>query len=205
MSTTNEQTIAAYDAHVHGYVANTPNHISRTSREWLDASLEGLAPDAHILEIGSGFGHDAAYIEQQGLTVERSDVTPGFVRLLQEQGHNARHLNVLTDKIEGPYDLVFADAVLHHLTRPEAEIAARNVLGALSVGGRFAVSLRMGHPEGWSDEKLGVPRYFTHWEREGIKDVIRGVGFSSIVVTDEHRGPDFPWIHLVATNGEQGS
>ncbi|HUC89626.1 MAG TPA: methyltransferase [Patescibacteria group bacterium] len=198
MSETNQQTIAAYDAHIQGYVANTPSDISRTSKTWLDTSLDGLTPDARILEIGSGFGHDAAYIEQLGFTVERSDVTPGFVKLLQEQGHDARRLNVLTDEIEGPYDLVFADAVLHHLTRPETETAAQNVLGALSVGGRFAASLRIGHPEGWSDEKLGVPRYFSHWERDGIVDTIKGVGFASIVATDAHKvGPS--WLHFIAS------
>ncbi len=197
MSETNQPTIAAYDAHVQGYIANTPHEISRTAMAWLDDSLNGLDADARILEIGSGFGHDAAYIEQQGFRVQRTDVTPGFVRLLREQGHDARELNVLTDDIEGPYDLVFADAVLHHLTQPEAETATRNVLGALSVGGRFAASLRIGHAKGWSDEKLGVPRYFTHWERPGIEAVIKGVGYASIVATDGHKVGS-SWLHFIA-------
>jgi SAM-dependent methyltransferase len=200
MSETNDRTIAAYDAHVQGYVANTPQDISRTAKAWLDASLEGLPYDARILEIGSGFGHDAVYIEQQGYGVERTDVTPGFVKLLQGQGHEARHLNVLTDAIEGPYDLVLADAVVHHLTKPETTTAARNVLGALGVVGRFAISLRTGHSEGWSDEKLGVPRYFTHWERPGIEEVVKDVGFTSIVVTDGNKVAS-SWIHLIARKG----
>lgn len=197
MSDTNERTVAAYDAHVQGYVDNTPHEISRTAREWLDTSLEGLSTDARILEIGSGFGHDATYIEQKGYSVERTDVTPGFVDLLRGQGYDARQLNVLTDEITGPYDLVVADAVFHHLTRAEATTASRNVLGALGMGGRFAVSLRIGLREGWSDEKLGVPRYFTHWQRPGIEEVIKGAGFASIIATDGHK-VNFPWLHLIA-------
>lgn len=197
MSDTNERTVAAYDAHVQGYVTNTPHEISRTARGWLDTSLTGLSGDACILEIGSGFGHDAAYIEQKGYSVERTDATPGFVDFLRGQGYDARQLNVLTDEITGPYDLVVADAVFHHLTRPEAATASKNVLGALGVGGRFAVSLRIGLDEGWSDEKLGVPRYFTHWDRPGIEEVIRDAGFASIIATDGHK-VNFPWLHLIA-------
>lgn len=200
MSDTNERTVAAYNAHVQGYVDNTPHEISRTAREWLDTSLDGLSHDARILEIGSGFGHDAAYIEQKGYSVERTDVTLGFVDLLRSQGHDARQLNVLTDEISGSYDLVIADAVFHHLKHEEAATASRNVLGALGIGGRFAVSLRVGLPEGWSDEKLGVPRYFTHWERPGIEEVIKGAGFTSIVATDGHK-VNFPWLHLIAQKG----
>jgi SAM-dependent methyltransferase len=197
MSETNERTIAAYDTQVQGYVANTPHEISRTAREWLDTSLEGLPGGARILEIGSGFGHDATYIEQRGYSVERTDVTPGFVELLRNQGHAVKQPNVLTDEITGSYDLVIADAVFHHLTRAETATASRNVLGALGRGGRFAVSLRLGLHEGWSDEKLGVPRYFTHWERPDIEDIIRGVGFASIVATDGDK-VNFPWLHLIA-------
>lgn len=197
MSETNERTIAAYDAQVHRYVANTPHEISRTARVWLDTNLEGLSSDARILEIGSGFGHDATYIEQKGYSVERTDVTPGFVDLLRSQGHAVKQLNVLTDKIAGPYNLVIADAVFHHLTRAEAARASRNVLGALGIGGRFAVSLRLGLQEGWSDEKLGVPRYFTHWERPDIEAVIKDVGFAGIVATDGDK-VNFPWLHLIA-------
>ena len=197
MSETNQRTIAAYDAHVQGYIANTPQHISRTATAWLDASVDGLGSDARILEIGSGFGHDAAYIEEQGFAVERTDVTPGFVKLLREQGHHARELNVLTDEIDGPYDLVFADAVLHHLNRPEVATTARSILGALSINGRFAASLRIGHAEGWSDEKLGVPRYFSDWERPGIEEVVRGAGFASFTATDGHK-PGSSWLHFIA-------
>lgn len=197
MSETNKRTIAAYNEQVQGYVSNTPHEISRTATEWLDNCLEGLPNDVRILEIGSGFGHDAAYIEQKGYSVERTDVTLGFVNLLRSQAYTVKQLNVLTDEISGPYDLIIADAVYHHFTAAEAAMASGNVLGALGIGGRFAVSLRLGLHEGWSDEKLGVPRYFTHWERSGIEAIIKAVGFASITAVDGDR-VNFPWLHLIA-------
>lgn len=198
MSETNERTIAAYNAHVEDYIANTPPKVSRTAQEWLDASLDGLSSDARIIEIGSGFGHDAYYIESKGYRVERTDVTPGFVELLRSQGYTVRELDILTEEIEGSYNLVVANAVYHHFTKAEAITASKNILGALSIGGRFAVSSRLGHPEGWSDEKLGAPRYFTNWGRTGFEELIRNVGFSNIHATDSHK-QDFTWLHIIAT------
>jgi len=202
MSDTNEKTIAAYNTHVLSYVANTPHEISRTVKTWLDVSLEGLPIDARILEIGSGFGHDAAYIEQQGYTVERTDVTPGFVELLRSQGYEARRLNILVDEIGGTYDLIFANAVLHHLTQPETRLVAENVLGSLGVGGRFAIGFRLGLTEGWSNEKMGVPRYFTRWCRGDVEGILEQVGFIGILATDGNK-PNASWLHLVCHKGEE--
>ena len=197
MSEINDRTIAAYDASIQGYLDNTPHEVSRTSKAWLDASLRGLPSDARILEIGSGFGHDATYIEQQGFVVERTDATPGFVEFLRSQSHEARTLNVLRDKIDGPYDLVFADAVFHHLNRADTIIATSNILAGLVDDGRFAASLRLGLQEGWSEEKIGAPRFFSHWERADMMKVIKDVGFASIAATDgEHVSAT--WLHFIA-------
>ena len=56
---------------------------------------------------------------------------------LQAQGHNAKKLNVLTDEITGPYNLVFADAVFHHFTTSDALIASTNIFNSLEEEGRF--------------------------------------------------------------------
>lgn len=197
MGKNNERTIAAYDSQFKEYIENTPHVISRTARQWLDASLEGLPSDAQILEIGSGFGHDADYIEQKGYVVQRSDATPGFVHLLRNQGYAAQQLNILTDEITGHYDFVIANAVFHHFDDMEASQASKRVYNALRIDGRFALSLRIGLIQGWSEEKLGIPRYFTHWDRPGIESTIRKVGFASIVATDGNK-VNFPWLHIIA-------
>lgn len=40
--------MAAYNAQVLGYVANTSHELSRTAREYLDTSLEGISSDYHL-------------------------------------------------------------------------------------------------------------------------------------------------------------
>lgn len=117
MSDTNDTTVQSYDAHIQEYIDGTPQVVQGFVKSWIDTVLAGLSHDTQILEFGSAFGRDADYIESKGYKVQRTDVTPGFVTLLQSQGHQASILNAITDDLNGPYDLVFADAVLLHFTR----------------------------------------------------------------------------------------
>ena len=47
------------------------------------------APGARVLEIGSAAGRDARALEAAGLSVRRTDVTPGFVELMRADGYAA--------------------------------------------------------------------------------------------------------------------
>ncbi len=197
MSDRNRQTISAYEATIQRYISNSPAEVSRTSREWLDAGIKDLPLNARILEIGSGFGHDADYIESLGFVVERTDATEGFVELLRERGHSAKKLNAITDSIEPGYDFIFADSVYHHLDTEEAAKVTNKIFMALKNLGRIAISLRTELAEGWSTEKLDIPRYFTRWDRETITRLLTDVGFGDVTITDADRD-DTGWAHLVA-------
>ena len=48
-----------------------------------------VRPGARVLEIGSGSGRDARALEEGGLSVRRTDITPAFVHLLRDGGHEA--------------------------------------------------------------------------------------------------------------------
>ena len=197
MSETNSRTIETYNSHIQEYVENTPHEVTDLAEVWLDTIIEDLPKDSRILEIGSGIGHDAEYLEREGFTVERTDATPGFVELLKSRGYEARVLNVLKQRIIGSYALVLADAVLPHFTPDETKVVSENVFNSLVAGGKFACSLRIGVRDGWSDEKLGAPRYFYYWAQEDIETLLRKVGFSDIIATDGHL-VNSSWLHLIA-------
>src|SRR5690348_16056940 len=163
MSDTNNTTIQSYDAHVEEYVKGTPQQVDSAHKAWIDANLAALVKTAHILELGSAFGRDAAYMEGQGFKVERTDVTPAFVTLLKQQGHEARILDALHDPLHNDYDMIFASAVLLHFTREEAALVIDKVFGALKTDGRFVFSLKQVDGEAWEQEKLGAPRFFCYW------------------------------------------
>jgi predicted TPR repeat methyltransferase len=70
---------------------------------------------------------------------------------------------------------------------------------ALNDGGRFAFSLKQGDGEGWSEEKLGAPRYFCYWTQEQIEQVLSKTGYSSFEVTDGGSGHNnAKWLHIIA-------
>ncbi len=121
MSETNERTLKSYNNHLQEYIDGTPHEVESDAsiKAWIDKALSMLPENGVILEIGSGFGRDADYIEQAGFKVVRTEAAHSFVDYLNKNKKGAIELNVITDEIEGEYDMVFANAVLLHLTPDE--------------------------------------------------------------------------------------
>src|SRR5262245_28439014 len=112
----NGETVAAYGRYAEGYAAATRT-VSDTGQAILDEFRGRLPPGASILEIGSGPGWDADYLEALGFTVRRTDAAEGFVALQRARGKTAEMLNLITDDLGGPYDGVLILYVLQHLDR----------------------------------------------------------------------------------------
>jgi 2-polyprenyl-3-methyl-5-hydroxy-6-metoxy-1,4-benzoquinol methylase len=202
MTDSNKTTLQSYEAHVQEYIDGTPQGVDGVVKEWVDKALSGLSHDARILEFGSAFGRDATYIQSLGYTVECTDATEGFVKLLQEKGFNARMLNAITDEIEGEYDLVLANAVLLHFTREETATVLRKVLAALRSGGKFAFTVKQGEGEKWSEDKLGAPRYFCYWTKSQMEQVLADAGYANIEVMNDRDTKTATWIHVIASRPE---
>jgi SAM-dependent methyltransferase len=189
MSKENQITLRAYEKNIEAYVERMPHEVPEELGRWLDEILADVPTTANILELGSAYGRDAAYIESLGYRVERTDAAQGFVDLLRGYGFEARNLNAITNDIPGPYDFVLASTVLLHFTRVESELVSRKVFAALNVGGKFALSLIQGEGEEWAEGKLGAPRFFCYWTAEQIGRLLTGVGFSDIEVSSNEAGP----------------
>lgn len=200
MSESNNRTIVSYENHIQEYIDGTPQEVTGAVKNWINHSLAGLPLDARIIEIGSAFGRDAAYIENMGYSVERTDATPGFVEYLKQNGNDARFFNALTDNFSGQYDLVFADAVLLHFNREETSTVVSKVFSALKEGGRFSFSLKQGDGEAWSEDKLGAPRYFCYWTSEQIANTLHSSGFLNVSIQDfDNSGRNnAKWLHILA-------
>lgn len=199
MTTGNEQTLRTYDGHVQDYVTGTAQVVSGPSKDWIDGALKGLSFDARILELGSAFGRDAAYIQQQGFRVECTDASQGFLDYLRGNGFEARLFNALTDPLAKDYDLILANAVLLHFSRSEFQVVLSKMAGALKPGGRFAFSLKQGEGEDWSTMKLNAPRYFCYWQPEHLPPLLQKAGFdrwdvSAMKTLRQHA----EWIYVIA-------
>ena len=119
-------------------------------RAELDWFAGAVGAGGSVLEIGSAGGRDAIQLEERGLTVRRTDITPAFVELMRSRGYDADVLDPLTDELGGPYDGVWASACLLHVAREDLPTVLRNLAGATRPGGALAMSLKEGDGEEWS-------------------------------------------------------
>ncbi|MGR9460082.1 class I SAM-dependent methyltransferase (plasmid) [Rhizobium leguminosarum] len=142
----------------------------------LEAALRQVATAAgkggQILEIGSGAGWDADFLETQGASVRRTDATRRFLELQAARGKEGQLLNVITDDLGGPYDAVVALCVLIHVTRDQTGPVLEKIVAALRPGGVFLVSMRDG------DGETSGAYHMSYWRRDDFALCIQGAGLA---------------------------
>ncbi len=178
MSDSNSKTLRSYQERVQQYIDGTSQDVTGAAKDWIDAVLSDLPAGARLVELGSAFGRDAAYIASRGFDIECTDAVPGFVLQLQSRDFKARCFNAITDELDGRYDLIFANAVMLHFDRGEFAFALGKLFRSLKSGGRFAFSLKRGRGESWSNEKIGAPRFFCYWQPDDLEPLLRDAGFA---------------------------
>lgn len=168
-------------------------------KQWIERGFADIPQDAKVIEIGSGTGRDADYIEGLGYRVERTDAVDSFINYLKEQGHEARKLNVLTDAIGGGYDVVFADAVMLHFTAEEFIDITHKIYRALNEDGRFVFCVKAGEGDEWT-HNMSDPRFFHYWKQDDLNSTLESLGFSEVeimpTIKDDARRQ--PWLLVIA-------
>jgi len=141
------QTISAYEDYADRYdaiVRHSPNEREQASLKRLVA-IAGTS--GRVLEVGSGAGYDADFLEGLGVKVRRTDATKRFLELQAARGKHGELLDLLTDDLGGPYDAVLALAVLIHVPRDQTDQVLAKIARSLRPGGALLVSMRNGDGE----------------------------------------------------------
>ncbi len=191
----NDTTLATYQTAADRYIEHSPPPPPFLLA-YLDR-LTGLVGHGHVLELGSGPGRDAAYLERHGVQVTRSDATRAFVNRLRAAGYEARLLDVRHDDLGGPYDAVLANAVLLHLGRDQFRYALRRVRQAVTAAGLLAITLKEGDGDGWSTAKLGLPRHFTYWREPALRQALDDAGWH-VTFLAHVPGRTDQWLQVIA-------
>jgi SAM-dependent methyltransferase len=191
-----DATLRVYEQRADLYVASSPQSVGSELARLLDALVAMLPRDSRVLEIGTGPGVEAAYLEQHGVLVDRTDATNAFVDRLREQGHAARILDVRGGDLGGPHDAVLAHAVLLHLDRAVAARALASCFAATRPGGLLALTLKEGDGEAWSEAKLGAPRWFCYWREAALRDALTTTGYRVLELC-KVQGLTEPWLHVL--------
>lgn len=200
MTTPQEQTIKAYDAHADLYgIDELPESVAAS----MDRFVSLVGAGGQVLEIGSGHGRDARELEARGVSVRRTDITPGFVERLRRAGQEADVLDPLVDDLGGPYDGVWAAACLLHVARADLPTVLARLGAATRSGGAVHVSLKEGDGDGWSIHgSITAPRLFVYWREEPLRVAFADAGWD---VVDLGRSSSWrvgeSWIDVRATRG----
>lgn len=191
--------VEAYDAETAEYAEATAAMNERV-RDRLEVFAAAVGSDGHVLEIGSGGGRDARALEDLGVRVRRTDVTPAFVALLREEGHEADVLDPLTDELGGPYDGVWANACLLHVDRADLPTVLARLAAATRPGGVLALSVKEGDGELWSTHgSVSSPRRFVLWREPDLMRVVEGSGWAVDEVQHGEGLRDESWLMLRAS------
>jgi SAM-dependent methyltransferase len=197
-----DATVRAYDLDAAAYADNgatMPDSVRRDIEEF----VERLGAGAHVLEIGSGGGRDAQLMEERGLRVRRTDITPAFVDLLRARGHDADVLDPLTDDLatpDGAYAAVWANASLLHVSRADLPTVLARLAAVARAGGLLRVSVKEGDGEGWSTHgSISNPRHFTYWRADALREVVAGAGWTDVEIAHQPGTKnDESWLEVSA-------
>jgi SAM-dependent methyltransferase len=199
------ETVRAYDLDAAAYVA-AGAQLPDSVRADIEQFVERLGAGARVLEIGSGGGRDALLMEELGLAVRRTDITPAFVALLREQGHEADLLDPLVDDVATPagaYDGVWANASLLHVDRADLPTVLTRLAAVTRPRGLLRASFKEGDGDGWSTHgSIANPRHFTYWRADALRAAVAATGWTDV---DLRAGIDGKrsesWLELMAVRG----
>jgi len=197
MNSSNEETLRSYQENFSKYLDRTPQAVNGEWMLWLDEVCSEIKIGDDVLEIGSAFGRDAAYIENKGFSVQRTDAFKGAIEYLKSKGYDAQTLDILQDDINGEYDLIFANAVFLHFTPEEFATILSKIHSALKFDGVLAFTLKIGEGSEWSDEKIDAPRFFQYWQPGDIAKLLVNNGFTSNNIRTDDK-----WIQVISKRSE---
>lgn len=192
----NRQTVASYERCARDYAQATAPEAPSSATKPLHLFLQELASGGDVLEIGSGPGWDADFLEQHGAVVRRTDITRSFLAFQHERGKAAERLDVITDELGGPYDGVVAMYVLQHIERSLIDAVLRKIAEALSPSGIFLVALREGAGELCERGADGGVYFITLWSLAEFKRQLEAVGLRTewIVRSTDTEGDWMTWL-----------
>jgi SAM-dependent methyltransferase len=198
MSKNNAITVNTYNDEFQTYIDTVADEVTGSIKTFIDDFLRFTHKGDHVLEVGSGTGRDAAYIEAQGYTVFRTDAAQNFVDYMARAGHQAKQLDIINETLDQTFDAALANGVFLHFDDEDFAKAMGNIRTMLKPGGVFALSLHKGAFRGISDYKHSA-RYFREWTKQELDPLITELGFTQLSATGgiSVSGRQKEWIRLV--------
>jgi SAM-dependent methyltransferase len=197
----NRRTIESYEQIARAYAEETAPDQSGPAEfiaEGLHRLVDAVPTGGTALEVGSGPGWDADFVESQGVAVRRTDITAAFIDLQAERGKHVEKLDVISGELGGPYAGVMALAVLHHVDRDRIPALLGKVAAALHPGGVFLVAIREGDGELWEIGDSGNPYFTVLWRESAFLDLLEDVGLMVRWSSRSEDSEESHWLTFLA-------
>ncbi len=199
-SASNTSTLAGYEGCADDYAETTAPKPEADDQPALVELLKLVPPGSRLLEIGSGPGWDADWLEERGLAVRRTDGAGSFVQFQARRGRRAERLDVIRDPLGGPYDGVIALHVLQHVEREALPSLFAGIAAAIRDGGVFLLALREGQGETAEIGAKGNAYYVALWPRSEIVAILAGHGLD-LHWSHSFAGRDGRWLTALFRKG----
>ena len=167
--------------------------------------LDDRLPDgADVLELGCGNGRPGALVlsprhRYTGVDISREQLARA--RLVAPDAHFLLADYTTLDLEPASLDAVAAILTLTHVPRSEHRALLERIAGWLRPGGLFLGSFGFGDTPGAVEEDwLGAPMYFSHFDADTNRRLVRAAGFELAVdevrtmVEEGHGQATFLWI-----------
>lgn len=199
-SASNTSTLAGYEGCADDYAEMTAPKPEADDQPALVELLKVIRPGSYLLEIGSGPGWDADWLEERGLVVRRTDGAESFVQFQASRGRQAERLDVISDPLGGPYDGIVALHVLQHVEREILPSVFAGIAEAIRDGGAFLLALREGQGETAEIGSKGNEYYVALWPRSEIIAVLATLGLE-LLWSHSFEGRDGRWLSALFRKG----
>jgi len=199
-SASNASTLAGYEGCADDYAQTTAPKPDADDQPALVKLLKVIKPGSSLLEIGSGPGWDADWLEERGLAVRRTDGAESFVHFQASRGRQAEQLDVINDPLGGPYDGIVALYVLQHVERGALPAVLEKIARALRDGGAFLLSIREGEGDTVEIGSKGNEYYVALWPRSEIIAALAALGLD-LLWSHSFDGSEGRWLIALFRKG----
>src|SRR3989344_2389545 len=144
-----------------------------------------LKPNSLVLDAGCGAGTKSKYLIDRGLKVVGIDFSDKLIEIAKREAPSGNFFVMdinEADKLKENFDGIFAQAVLLHIQKKDAEKTLNKLLGVLKPGGYLYIAVKE-KKFGGADEEIktendyGYPyeRFFSYFTLDEIKNLFYGL------------------------------
>ncbi len=215
MSKENDITVEVYKKNANIYLKSSIVHHNidldkaKCKQENLEKliknSIELLPKGVKVLEIGSGDGTNAKYIERLGYSITASDVAEDFLKTINSKGLKVINFNILKDNIIEKYSAIFCWRVFVHFTKEDIEKALQKIYNMLESDGLVIFNVMNREiknvDEEWIDFPnechMGVERYYKYFSESELYEIFTKIGYQIYHFHKEGGDSNKKWLVYV--------